>query len=75
MSEERGLLREEAALRRWDPRARWYHPWLGRVVIAASRFVMTRMNKLTIEGRERFEALRERGGRGVADVQQSRFAV
>jgi monolysocardiolipin acyltransferase len=63
--EERDLRREEAALARWDARPRWYHPLLGRLVIAASRFIMTRMNKLSIEGWERFEELGERRGRGL----------
>jgi monolysocardiolipin acyltransferase len=59
------LSREQRALARWQPRPRWYHPLLGRLVIAASRFIMTRLNHLEIAGRERFEALRERGSRGL----------
>jgi monolysocardiolipin acyltransferase len=65
MRESRDTRREEAALARWNPRPRWYHPLIGRVVILTSRFIMTKMNKLSIEGRERFEALMERDGRGL----------
>lgn len=65
VSERRDDRRERAALARWNPRARWYHPLIGRAVIATSRFIMTRMNTLSIEGRERFEAVMERGGRGL----------
>jgi monolysocardiolipin acyltransferase len=38
---------------------------MAALVIGASRFVMNRMNSLTIEGLERFQALKERGDRGL----------
>ncbi|HEY5625636.1 MAG TPA: lysophospholipid acyltransferase family protein [Dehalococcoidia bacterium] len=57
--------REQAALARWRPASRWYHPLIGRIVITASRLIMTHLNRLTIEGRERFEAAMERGSRGL----------
>jgi monolysocardiolipin acyltransferase len=58
--------RERAALARWDPRPRWYHPWIGRLVIGTSRLIMGRLNKLSIEGVDRFEVLRKgRGSRGL----------
>jgi len=57
--------REQAALKRWKPGRRWYHPLLAAVVIRASRFVMTRMNTLEIDGIERFHSVQDRGGRGL----------
>jgi len=65
MSASRDLSREQAALARWDPRPRWYHPLLGRLVIMTSGLIMTRLNRLEVEGRETFEAVRERSGRGL----------
>jgi len=57
--------REERAVRRWKPGTRWYHPAMAYVTIRLSRLIMKRMNRLEVEGEERFEALRERGGRGL----------
>jgi monolysocardiolipin acyltransferase len=62
---ERRLKAEQRAVARWNPRARWYHPVIGRTVIAASKFVTRVMNRLDVEGRERLEAVRNRGGRGL----------
>lgn len=56
---------EEQALRRWKPGVRWYHPAMAYAVIRLSRLIMGRMNRLEVEGGERFDALRERGGRGL----------
>jgi monolysocardiolipin acyltransferase len=61
----RQQLAEARAVARWRPRQRWYHPAIARTVIATSRFVMRRMNKLDVEGIEHFEAVQERGGRGL----------
>lgn len=57
--------REQAAVARWRPRQRWYHPAIARVVVGTSRFIMTRMNKLEVEGRERLDAAMAREGRGL----------
>ena len=57
--------RESRAVARWNPARRWYHPWLAAIVAGVSRFIMRRMNTLTMEGRERFEALADRNGRGL----------
>jgi monolysocardiolipin acyltransferase len=57
--------RESRAVARWNPARRWYHPWLAAIVAGVSRFIMRRMNTLTIKGRERFEALAHRNGRGL----------
>ena len=57
--------REEQALRRWKPGVRWYHPAMAFAVIRLSRFIMRRMNRLEIEGVERFDALHDRGARGL----------
>ena len=57
--------RERAALERWKPGRRWYHPLLASIVIGASRFVMARMNRLEVDGIERFRSLQDRGGRGL----------
>ncbi|MEX1195453.1 MAG: lysophospholipid acyltransferase family protein [Dehalococcoidia bacterium] len=65
MSASRDTRREQAALDRWRPRPRWYHPLLGRLVITTSQVVMMRMNHLTIEGRERFDTAQDRGSRGL----------
>ena len=61
----RQQLAESRAVARWRPRQRWYHPAIARTVITTSRFVMRRMNKLDVEGIENFEAVQERGGRGL----------
>ncbi len=57
--------REERAVARWHPAARWYHPLLAALVARTSRFVMRQMNSFTMEGRERFDSLADRGGRGL----------
>jgi monolysocardiolipin acyltransferase len=57
--------RERAALERWKPGVRWYHPLLASIVIGTSRFVMTRLNRLEVDGIERFRSVQDRGGRGL----------
>jgi monolysocardiolipin acyltransferase len=57
--------REQAAVARWRPRQRWYHPAIARVVVGTSRFIMQRMNKIEVERRERLDAAMEREGRGL----------
>ncbi|HEU4760535.1 MAG TPA: lysophospholipid acyltransferase family protein [Dehalococcoidia bacterium] len=57
--------REEAAVRRWQPGQRWYHPLIAAAVINLSKLVMRGMNTLAIEGSERFQTLQQRGGRGL----------
>jgi monolysocardiolipin acyltransferase len=57
--------REQAALARWKPGRRWYHPLMSVLVVRLSEFIMNSLNSMTIEGAERFEALGERGGRGL----------
>jgi len=57
--------REARAVARWRPARNWYHPLLAAIVVKGSQFIMRRMNTLTIEGRERFDALAERRGRGL----------
>src|SRR3990170_2708800 len=57
--------REQAAVARWRPGRRWYHPLLARTVIGISKFVMTTMNTLTIEGLDRLEELRQGRDRGL----------
>src|SRR3990170_7198040 len=57
--------RERDAVARWRPGRRWYHPLLARTVIGISKFVMTGMNTLTIEGLERLEELRQGRDRGL----------
>lgn len=59
---------EQRALNRWRPAQRWYHPLIARAVIAASRFITHRLNELETAGRERFEALRQRGERGLLTI-------
>lgn len=56
---------EERALRRWRPGIRWYHPAIAYACVRLSRFILRRMNRLEIEGVERFDALRDRSGRGL----------
>ena len=55
--------RELAAAARWKPGRKWYHPFLAAIVIRTSKFVMTTMNALTIEGLGRFVELRQGRGR------------
>src|SRR3990172_12987922 len=62
MSQDR---RERDAVARWRPGRRWYHPLLARLVIGISKFVMTTMNTLTIEGLDRLEELRQGRDRGL----------
>lgn len=57
--------REQAAVARWKPGRRWYHPLMSVLVVRLSRLVMNALNTLTIEGAERFESLADRGGRGL----------
>lgn len=57
--------RERAAVARWKPGRRWYYPALATLVVGLSRLIMKRLNTLEVEGEERLEALRERGGRGL----------
>ncbi len=57
--------REQAALARWKPGRRWYHPLMSVLVVRLSKFIMNSLNTMTIEGADRFEALAERGGRGL----------
>lgn len=57
--------REAKAVARWRPARRWYHPALAAIVIFGSKAIMGRLNTLTIEGRERLDALSERDGRGL----------
>jgi monolysocardiolipin acyltransferase len=57
--------REAAAVARWKPGKRWYHPFVAFLTIRLSRFIMRTMNSLEIEGAERFQALKQRQGRGL----------
>ena len=57
--------REHAAVARWRPAQRWYHPAIAGVVVGTSRFIMTRMNKLEVQGRERLDLALAREGRGL----------
>lgn len=57
--------RESAAVARWKPGRRWYHPSLAFLVIRLSRFIMNTLNTLTIERLEVLHSLRERDGRGL----------
>ena len=58
-------MRERAAAARWKPGRKWYHPFLAAMVIRTSKFVMTTMNTLTIEGLERFVQLRQGREKGL----------
>lgn len=58
-------IRERAAVARWKPGRRWYHPLMAVLVIRLSRFIMNTLNTLAIEGIERFDFLRERKERGL----------
>lgn len=57
--------REQAALARWKPGRRWYHPLMSVLVVRLSKFIMNTLNTVIIEGADRFEDLTERGGRGL----------
>ena len=57
--------RERRAVERWRPARRWYHPLLTALVIHTSMFITSRMNSLTIEGREHFDEAMRREGRGL----------
>jgi monolysocardiolipin acyltransferase len=57
--------REQAAVARWKPGRRWYHPLMSVLVVRLSKFIMNTLNTVVIDGAERFESLTERGGRGL----------
>ena len=60
---------EERAVKRWRPGQRWYHPAIAKLVIATSRFITNRMNKLEVEGREHLDwALERAAGRGLLSI-------
>lgn len=56
---------ERRAVARWRPRSTWTNRRLAWLVIRLSQRVMTRWNRLAVEGLERLQALQERGGRGL----------
>ena len=56
---------ERRAVERWNPRSRWYHPLIGRVVINASKFVTRVINRLDVEGRGHLDSVQSRNGRGL----------
>lgn len=58
--------KEEKALARWRPATdNPVNRFMAFICINLSKFILTKMNSLEIEGIERFAALRERGGRGL----------
>ncbi len=58
--------REEEALARWRPaKNNLVNRTMAFICINLSKFIMTKMNSLEIQGAEKFEALRERGGRSL----------
>ena len=57
--------REQDALNRWKPGQKWYHPFVAAVVIRLSKFFLTTVNSLDIEGVEKFQSLNQRQGRGL----------
>ncbi len=57
--------REQAAVARWKPGQKWYHPLIAALVIRLGKFIMTSMNSLTIEELERFASLQDRQDRGL----------
>jgi monolysocardiolipin acyltransferase len=58
--------REEKALARWRPaKNNFVNRTMAFICVNLSKFILTKMNSLEIQGVEKFEALRERGGRGL----------
>ncbi|MEM7357158.1 MAG: lysophospholipid acyltransferase family protein [Acidobacteriota bacterium] len=57
--------RERRAVARWRPRSTWINRRLAWLVITGSQWVMTRRNRLEVDGKERLDALQERGDRGL----------
>lgn len=57
--------RERRAVERWRPARRWYHPFLATLVISASTFITSKMNSLTIEGRDHYDEAIQRINRGL----------
>ena len=58
--------REEKALARWRPaKNNLVNRTMAFICVNLSKFILTKMNSLEILGVEKFEALRERGGRGL----------
>jgi monolysocardiolipin acyltransferase len=60
--------KEAAAVARWKPGQRWYHPTMARVVIATSRFITKTMNELEVTGRKALDAALAREGRGLLTI-------
>lgn len=59
---------EAAALKRWAPGERFYHPLMARVVIATSRFITVRLNELEVVGRELLDEARLRRSGGLLTI-------
>ncbi len=57
--------RERAAVARWRPGDTLTNRLLAWLVIRLSQRIMTRMNRLSVDGLERLRALEERGDRGL----------
>jgi len=58
--------REQKALARWRPAKNSFTNRTMRFIcVALSKFILTKMNSLELEGTERFEALKDRGDRGL----------
>jgi monolysocardiolipin acyltransferase len=58
--------REEKALARWRPaKNNFVNRTMRFICVSLSKFILTKMNSLELQAVEKFEALRERGGRGL----------
>ena len=58
--------REERALARWRPaKNNLVNRTMAFICVNLSKFILTKMNSLEIQGVEKFEALKERAGRGL----------
>jgi monolysocardiolipin acyltransferase len=51
--------------RYWSPHKYWHQPISRTIVVGLSRLFLRVFNKLNIEGKERFDALFDRGDRGL----------
>ncbi len=57
--------RDRKAVARFKPGASLLYRFIAQSVLVTSRLVMQGLNRVEIEGQERFDALQDRGGRGL----------
>jgi len=52
----------------WNPAPAWYKPVVAKVVVLASRLVISGLNRFELQGREHLDAAWDRGSRGLLSI-------